>query len=539
TPNLSSQVKTLLEDPDRRVRVEAVHYLCYRSAISKSMLKKFQKDADIAIQTAACSALFRRKNGSAYERLADLLETAASTSDTVALEEIAHVLRYIRVSTAHTPLYRRLLTMSLNSVQKSALESIAVTQPIDILPDLMKLSAKESLQEQLQTTLAGYGSKLLPFVTNMLEDKNSPVADKKLVLRAAAEAEGALSIDFLLRFARSADLRIRFAAIKSMNRLRQKGYLPSGNAGLMPLVEEELQSLESEIGRAHTLSVSDDCLLGWLLQERVEWGIERIFRLLGLVYDWDFIHTIYRGLESPDHERRDAALDLLENTLDPELNDRIVTLLRRFTSSDPVAPNAEGQETVVESLLGEDDPILNAATVQWLKPDELKRYLTTTDLLLRHDSVLQETISWRLQTVDKKENGLTTIQKMEALSRLDVFAESGSQELLVLANHAEQVFFERNEQIFDKGGEADAFYGLIEGQVKLSTADKVETIKPGESFGIAEILANRQRVFSAHAVQKCVCLRIAADVLREVIEESTAVSRGIMELLARRLLDRS
>ena len=66
--------------------------------------------------------------------------------------------------------------------------------------------------------------------------------------------------------------------------------------------------------------VAEDYLLA-TLQAILEESLERIFRLLALLYDSDIIHVIYDRLIEidPDKHVKANALELLENVVEPEL----------------------------------------------------------------------------------------------------------------------------------------------------------------------------------------------------------------------------
>jgi len=78
---------------------------------------------------------------------------------------------------------------------------------------------------------------------------------------------------------------------------------------------------------------------------------------------------------------------------------------------------------------------------------------------------------------------LTTIQKLEALSKVNIFKAMGPHELLVLANRAIVQDYAAGEQIYQAGEMAQHIYCLIGGRVALRREDQAQRILPGGTFG--------------------------------------------------------
>ncbi len=62
--------------------------------------------------------------------------------------------------------------------------------------------------------------------------------------------------------------------------------------------------------------------------------MERIFRLLHLLYPTEDLHSAYFGVQARDRAVHDNALELLEHVLSPKLRDVLLPLLDSAVSED-------------------------------------------------------------------------------------------------------------------------------------------------------------------------------------------------------------
>jgi AAA family ATP:ADP antiporter len=64
-----------------------------------------------------------------------------------------------------------------------------------------------------------------------------------------------------------------------------------------------------------------------LLERRLDAGLERIFKLLGLRYKQKDVEIAYEGLVSPQQEARINAIDFLDNLLTGDLKRRLLPII--------------------------------------------------------------------------------------------------------------------------------------------------------------------------------------------------------------------
>src|SRR5438046_7691967 len=134
------------------------------------------------------------------------------------------------------------------------------------------------------------------------------------------------------------------------------------------------------------------------LTESMQQELERIFRLMGLLYPHLDVHSAYLGLQSKNVSVYDNALEFLDNVLKSKLRAMLVPLLdgkvtvaeRARLAQRLVRAKVENQEQAVVALVTSDDPWLRSCGAYAIGTfgmksleGELNRCLNDSDPLLR------------------------------------------------------------------------------------------------------------------------------------------------------------
>jgi len=197
------------------------------------------------------------------------------------------------------------------------------------------------------------------------------------------------------------DTALRFRIISALNKL----------CSLHPEIEADIQTLETVLaaeilGHYRSYQILDK--LGATgdgqdpvvraLTESIQQELERIFRLLGLLYPHLDLHAAYLGLQSKSVSVHDNALEFLDNVLKSQLRDMLVPLLdgkitvgeRARMANRLVRATIENREDAVAALVSSDDPWLKSCGAYAIGTfglksleGELNRCLNDSDPLLR------------------------------------------------------------------------------------------------------------------------------------------------------------
>lgn|GEM_PF-3910321 len=546
--DFSNQVEPLINDADRVVRMEAVRYLCSHSAQPLERLMSFMQDEDSTVQVAACSCTLLHEEeasrGIAGQRLLDLLQKSYDPDRPETRLEMAYVLEHFTDQRATLQVAEKLLSDPSLEVRKATVRSTAQTRHPEVLPLLLKSWTDRALWADLRGALSGFDSSLLPAVTPILDDPQSAIELKRLVLQALSDIGGNDAVRCLLQQAAADDPGLRYTAIKGLNHLQLREPLTAYRTDIERLLTAEIDALAVENQRIHSFGPQPSALLEKVFLHERRWFENRIFRLLGLLYNPESIYNAYLAFSGEDPRLADQAVELLDSVLELDHRRRIIRLLEPEPAASDRLFGTEERKTALFEFLRGRDPLLASAALVDLTTLELnlwRKELYEALALFDSGSIAHETADWRYAQMDnstnKQDGSLTTIEKLESLSRVDIFSRLGPPELLVLASRSIVEEYPVGHLIYSAGETAHHIYNLISGRVELRReSGQAEEVGPGGSFGALAVLGRQPRFFSVVVLEKCRCIKVDRDAFWEMVEDYPNASRGIFEVLAKQIL---
>jgi ATP:ADP antiporter, AAA family len=544
--DLSHLVEPLLDDRDSTVRSEAVHYLCSRSAKPQEKLALFLDAADPATQVAACSCSLQHQTDSgraeAVKRLEQLLTDAIVKDRREIRLEIAHVLEHLESAEVTERLYLTLFRDPSPEVRHAAVRAITRNHPSTMVPVLIESWRDPALWADARTALASYGEELLPQIEQVLSDPQTQPEAGKLLLQVASDIGGDRAVTLLCEAAGRPHLTLRYAALKGLNRLSRRRSPDRFRETFEDLLSLETRTLSRDHEMLFCTAPKPSGLLEKLLLQRLYWTEERIFRVLGLLYEPQKIYHAYHARKSNAEELADKAMELLSAVLNTEHRRLVLPLLDQKQQVLPAPLKPERRLELFQELCANQDVLPAVAILAEMNSNELgswHREIRQLAAAVADDGLLLETLEWRLSEMGMTSgrqpghDTLTTVQKLESLSRVEIFSRLGAHELLVLAHQSIEVRFEAGEIIFSEGEEAHNIYSLLDGEVELQRSDHtLRTIEPGGSFGTLAVLSGQPRFATARARRSSLCLKIERESFWDMIEDYPQASRSVFEVLA-------
>jgi len=434
---------------------------------------------------------------------------------------------------------------SSEEVQRAALRSISMSRPLGLIPILMDVDPRSPLLQEYQEAIAGYGPALLPQLRIMMEDKKKSRDQKKLIIKIADMVGGPQASEMLSETAHGSDLVLRFASIKGMNRLKENNALAVPEQDLESLLEQEIEALKVELQRIQFIGPLPNTLIDQVLRQREKWTRERIFRVLGLLYDSKTIYHSYLALDGDDRSKRESALELLDTLLRSEHRQKILSLIETPEDYMPSENSADSRKLMLLGYVGARDELPAAALIAALSDQQLQSWdeeIQETLKVFNGLSLVEETLRWRFsqmtdpQDLEKKSKSLAALRKMESLGKIDIFTRMGPHELLALARGSSEVTYQPGQVIFTEGEEPLHIYMLTGGKVERQrSSGRIDEIHPGESFGALAALSRKPHLYSARALEVSSCLKLDRDILLDVLEDFPGLSLGIFESLAGRI----
>jgi CRP-like cAMP-binding protein len=131
---------------------------------------------------------------------------------------------------------------------------------------------------------------------------------------------------------------------------------------------------------------------------------------------------------------------------------------------------------------------------------------------------------------------LTALQKAEYVRRTGIFSEVAVEPLFQVASAAREAEFASGEMIFHEGQLAHAFYVIVDGEVELRSADEVQVVGSGCSFGLYAVLAREPRRVSAKTLQATLVITIGAEDLYSLLSDNTEIVAGVLRYFAQKCL---
>lgn len=131
---------------------------------------------------------------------------------------------------------------------------------------------------------------------------------------------------------------------------------------------------------------------------------------------------------------------------------------------------------------------------------------------------------------------LSTIERVLALQKNEIFAEASTEGLAHLAAIAEEVEFNSGDSLFHEGDVPDACYLILAGHVALKRGTEAELgVGPGEDIGVWALFDGEPRVFSARATENTHALKITQEDFYDLLADHTDMVQSFFRTLVRRI----
>jgi ATP:ADP antiporter, AAA family len=364
-------VERLLYDPELAVRTSALLFVAHHAHIDPlERIEQLGDFEDFSIRSAMVSFLAQPGPTENVEAAGVIFNAMVEDTDVRAREEAARLLLQLPDSFGVGAIERLLQSPDIGVVRLALASTIRLNRR-HFIPLILPRLAQSALIDDATAALASLGDRALPSLRDTLDDATVPIAVRReipAVLQrigtSAAEAE-------LTTCLLDGDTALRFHALIALNKLR-------GSASKRPL---DLALVETALAAELVGHLRSYQMLGTLnfridtrepvaqtIRDEMSQEVERIFRLLKLLFPSFDLHSAYVGLQSDNRSVHDNALEFLENVLKPQLRELLVPLLdsevsvvQRAQLADKVlGTSVASREAAVAQLALSPDPWLQA-----------------------------------------------------------------------------------------------------------------------------------------------------------------------------------
>jgi AAA family ATP:ADP antiporter len=366
----SALVSPSLHDSELEVRVEAIRHLCTVPAPDNLKLKEFLFHNDYRIVLAAIHCMAKYQFGDQALIDASLIEKALATTgehEIGAKTAAARALVMARLP-GTTRFLERLLKDSSPEVVRQAATAAGEIGHEPSIPSLMAMLARPRLRRVARESLLKVGPPAEAALRSRLQDPETPIEVRVRIPKVLSFIGRQDIADFLLGSVHSFPPRLDMPMLRALNRIRERVpevsfdtervveliQLESEKHDRLRLIYGAIESPVTEEGDRRVTEVL--ALMTKAVGERMSEALERVFRLLALIYPQADIRAIFFNL-TVRPALRPSALEFLDNLIEPTLRPLVMPLVddRRESEEEEREDRETLRDEALRTLLAEDD----------------------------------------------------------------------------------------------------------------------------------------------------------------------------------------
>jgi ATP:ADP antiporter, AAA family len=398
-------VEGMLKDPEIAVRTEAMLYLVHHAHVDPLLLlQELREFENYSVRSAVAAYLAHPGEAQNLETAKQILEEMAGEEGEAGQRTRQEAARLLgELPDSFDLLLSRLLRDPSKDVLREAIRSVGQLRKEVLTPQLLKQFHDPELRETVTQALVGFGDSIVGLLSDRLGDPGVPPEERREIPAVLTGIGTPAAARVLLENVMEGDTGLRFRVISALNKLhRDHPEIPLDYQMLEMVLAAEIlghyrtyQILEAISGPGGAKDTVGGALTDSLQQE-----LERIFRLLGLLYPHVDLYGVYLGLQSKDKSVYDNALEFLENalksavraTLVPLLDGRVTPKERARLANQLVRTKVESREQAVNELVSSEDPWLKSCGAYAIGSFRMKSMARELESCLSHsDPLLRET----------------------------------------------------------------------------------------------------------------------------------------------------
>ncbi|HUE55738.1 MAG TPA: Npt1/Npt2 family nucleotide transporter [Candidatus Udaeobacter sp.] len=398
-------IELLVKDPDHGVRTEAMLYLVHHAHVDPlTLLAELGDCADYSVRSAVAAYLARPGEAQSLETAHQILNGMASQDGEDCQRTRMEVARLLgELPDSFDPLLATLLRDPDNLVVREAIRSVGTIRKFSVVPTLMEHLSNHELSGDAAQALAKFGGQVVGLLGGHLGDPFVPIYARRAIPPILVSIGTPAAAQALLDNLLESDTTVRSQVIGALNKIHQAHPEIGLDTQLLEtvLAAEIMGHYRSyQILESFRDPANSDEPVRHALGQSMQHELERIFRLLGLLYPRLDLHSVYFGLQSNNATVYDNALEFLENVLKSQLRGTLVPLLdgkvspkeRAGIADRLVRTRVESREQAVAELVASDDPWLKSCGAYAIGTLGMKSLEVELNRCLEHpDPLLRET----------------------------------------------------------------------------------------------------------------------------------------------------
>jgi AAA family ATP:ADP antiporter len=555
-------IQRMITDESPEVRAAAISALVnLRHEQTTDLLRPYLQDPEPRIATTAAVVLACSGNEhdvAASEEVLSRLASDTRESNAMARKDVAAAVRQIP-----DPRFRPLLIPLVHDanpdVAGEAMRSVRALGASDHLfvPTLVSLLHHRNLKGSARETLVGYGERVLDALAYLLRDPGEDIWVRRHLPATIARIPAQKSVDVLIETLQDADGFLRFKAVESLEKLRRdRPDLVFTRAPIEAFALKEGLRYYDYFTLHYNLfaraKLSTDVLLATVLKEKMARSIDRLYRLLGLIYPWKEIAAARYAIERGDSRSRASAVEYVDNLLSGPIRKRLMPLIEDLPIDEKVrhanlalkSRPRDVEETLLQ-LINDADEIVAAAAIDLVETLKIWTLAGDVEFVLAHRDVKDwcvfEAASWALAAYRLPDNKrrslwiepLPAVQLASRLRHVPVFASVSVAELVRIAGMGRQIRYDNGRVLYQEGGAPEQLQFLLDGTVTAKTGGQEgrEIVAPS-ALGFEQILEGSAMQETMRASESTVCLALGRDEVHTLLSNNTELVQGLFRMLA-------
>ena len=552
------EIERLIADPEPETRTAAIGALVglsHEDALANARLLIHDDNPHIV---ATAAVILSKSDDEADQRVVERTLTVF-TSDTRA--ESAGVRRDLAAAAgrAATPRARDLLALLLDDphpeVAEEAMRSIRAFDEPDVAfaPRLVSLLGDRQLKNSARDTLARYGQSVVDMLTYCLENPAEDRWVRRHIPATLARIPGQASMDILVATLQTHDGFLRFKAIAAIEKLhRDHPELTIAREPIERLALAEGSVYYSRLGSYYNLFVKGrlptDTILATELSEKLDFSVDRMYRLLGLLHAWKDIAAARWAIVYGDARARAGAVEYLDNVLAGKLRTWLIPVLENLPIEDRIKrgdallkSRPRGVDATLRALIADHDPVVAAAAVDRVGAHGIRTLEIEVDRLAADgdaDRIVTDAAAWSValrggsRTDGTWAGALPAVAVVDRLRKLPLFASVSIDELFRIAAAGRQVEHAADARLCETGTKPNGLQVLLEGAATAVGDGAPREIAAPAAPGFEEALQGSRMAETIRTTGRAVTLVVDDDELRTLLADNTDLVRGLFRTLA-------
>jgi AAA family ATP:ADP antiporter len=554
-------VERMLKDSDADVRAAAVRALAVLSTEDAStVMRRYLDDPEPRVAATAAAVLANSR----VEADWDAAEAAFSRLTQDTREIAAGARREVAASLARVTnqRFRPLLVLLVGDgdveVARQAIRSVQAMGAFDPLfvPALVALLGHRVLKPVAREVLVGFGDDVLDALAYFLNDADENIWVRRHIPATLALFPTERSMRILLEALGDADGFLRYKVVTALEKLRRDHpHLAVPRSAIEALAVEESFSYDDHLTARYDIIQRDgeasSSLLVRALDDKLERTLDRIYRLLGLVYPWKDIAAARHAIEAGDRRMRAGALEYLDNLLKGSVRARIMPILEDCTMEEKarrasivLRSRSRGLEGTLAHLVHDEDQVVAAAAIHfvvqrrlWSLGGDLESERTHRSA---NDWYVFEAASWALAAHQLSENPrrdrwmkpLPVVELADRLRKIPLFDFVSVNELFRIAGTARQVRYEPGRDLYHEGFRPDDVHFLLDGAVQVSGGSApAHELQAPAALAFEEILQGSPLGVTISAADRVICLALGRGEFLTMLSDNIVLAQGLFRML--------